>query len=386
MIKLSSHEQKILNLIKETPEVLSDPNIREKIANKNGMSEKTLRNRIGDLKRYGLIDEMGAKENIEDSSNTDMQKNLLILWKKRWFIIKNVGFVAIASIIITLLLPKWYSSQAIILSSDAGRFNLLSSLSPLPVADFGLSSISEDINKFIAILNSRSVKGNMVKKFDLINRYDKKNIEYAMVAFEDKMELEVTEEGTLKMSVVDKDPSIAKEMVDELLLQLDTINQRLSMDKGRYNREFLERRLIQARNELAIAEVQLKDFQKRTGIIDIVSQISAQYEAYGQLYTQEMQAYTELFSLRAQTEVQLKVSNATLNPDNPTLKKYNVMLSEQDKQLAQITTKLDKHLQEAILGLKENEYEQKHYDELGQIPKMIAFKSFPEFMTSLSIL
>ena len=388
MIKLSTHEQKILNLIKENPEILIDPNARKQIADEHGMTEKTLRNRIGDLKRYGLINNQGVINEIDDFSDNNMQKNLLLLWTKRKFILKNIGFVTVVSIIIALLLPKWYTSQAIILSSDAGRFSLLSSLSPIPVADFGLSSLSEDINKFIAILNSRSVKSHMVKKFDLINRYDEKDIEYAMITFEEKMEIEVTEEGTLKISVIDKDPLIAKKMVEELLIQLDNINQRLSMDKGRFNREFLEQRLNETKTDLAIAEIRLKDFQEKTGIIDIVSQISAQYEAYGQIYIQEMQvygqlynqemiAYTELYSLKAQTEIQLNVSKVTLNPNNPAVNRYEIMLNEQEKQLDLITSSLDKQLLNIILGLEKIEGKNL-INELEYLPTMINFDSFPE--------
>ena len=388
MIKLSTHEQKILNLIKENPEILIDPNARKQIADEHGMTEKTLRNRIGDLKRYGLINNQGVINEIDDFSDNNMQKNLLLLWTKRKFILKNIGFVTVVSIIIALLLPKWYTSQAIILSSDAGRFSLLSSLSPIPVADFGLSSLSEDINKFIAILNSRSVKSHMVKKFDLINRYDEKDIEYAMVAFEEKMEIEVTEEGTLKISVIDKDPLIAKKMVEELLIQLDNINQRLSMDKGRFNREFLEQRLNETKTDLALAEIRLKNFQEKTGIIDIVSQISAQYEAYGQIYIQEMQAYgqlynqemiayTELYTLKAQTEIQLNVSKVTLNPNNPAVKRYEIMLNEQEKQLDLITSSLDKQLLNIILGLEKIEGKNL-INELEYLPTMINFDSFPE--------
>lgn len=388
MIKLSSHEQKILNIIKENPEILTDPNVREKIAKKYGMTEKTLRNRIGDLKRYGLINDKGAKDEIHEYSETNMQKNLFILWREKWFITKNVGIVTITSIIIALLLPKWYSSEATILSSDAGRFNFLSSISPLPVADFGLSNISEDINKFIAILNSRSVKESMVNKYHLVDRYNKKDLEFAMIALEDKMELEVTEEGTLKISVIDKDPKIAKSMVVSLLAKLDSINQQLSMDKGRYNRQFLEQRINQTKTDLADAEIKLKDFQEKTGIIDIVSQISAQYEAYGQIYIQEMQAYgqlynqemiaySELYSLRAQTEIQLNVAKATLNPNNPAVKRYEVMLNEQDYQLNQITLSLDNQLHEIILGL-EKIGSNKIISELEHLPKMIIFDNFPE--------
>lgn len=387
MIKLSTHEQKILDLIKDNPEILTDPIIRKQVANQYGMTEKTLRNRIGDLKRYGLIDNKGVKDEIDEFSETNMQKNLFILWRKRRFVAKNVVIVAVASVIIALLLPKWYSSEATILSSGAGRFNILSSISPIPISDFGLSSISEDINTFIAILNSRSVKEYMVKKFDLVNRYDEKDLEFAMVAFEDKMELEVTEEGTLKISVIDKKPEIAKAMVVELLTKLDSVNQQLGMDKGRFNREFLEQRLNETKTDLAIAEIRLKDFQEKTGIIDIVSQISAQYEAYGQIYIQEMQAYgqlynqemiayTELYSLKAQTEIQLNVSKVTLNPNNPAVKRYEIMLNEQEKQLDLITSSLDKQLLDIISGFEKIEGKNL-INELEHLPTMINFDNFP---------
>ena len=388
MIKLSTHEQKILDLIKDNPEILTDPIIRKQVANQYGMTEKTLRNRIGDLKRYGLIDNKGVKDEIDEFSETNMQKNLFILWRKRRFVAKNVVIVAVASVIIALLLPKWYSSEATILSSGAGRFNILSSISPIPISDFGLSSISEDINTFIAILNSRSVKEYMVKKFDLVNRYDEKDLEFAMVAFEDKMELEVTEEGTLKISVIDKKPEIAKAMVVELLTKLDSVNQQLGMDKGRFNREFLEQRLNETKTDLAIVEIRLKDFQEKTGIIDIVSQISAQYEAYGQIYIQEMQAYgqlynqemiayTELYSLKAQTEIQLNVSKVTLNPNNPAVKRYEIMLNEQEKQLDLITSSLDKQLLDIILGFEKIEGKNL-INELEHLPTMINFDNFPD--------
>ena len=387
MIKLSTHEKKILDLIKDNPEILTDPIIRKQVANQYGMTEKTLRNRIGDLKRYGLIDNKGVKDEIDEFSETNMQKNLFILWRKKRFVAKNVVIVTVASVIIAFLLPKWYSSEATILSSGAGRFNILSSISPIPISDFGLSSISEDINTFIAILNSRSVKEYMVKKFDLINRYDEQDLEFAMVAFEDKMELEVTEEGTLKISVIDKKPEIAKAMVVELLTKLDSVNQQLGMDKGRFNREFLEQRLNETKTDLAIAEIMLKDFQEKTGIIDIVSQISAQYEAYGQIYIQEMQAYgqlynqemiayTELYSLKAQTEIQLNVSKVTLNPNNPAVKRYEIMLNEQEKQLDLITSSLDKQLLDIILGFEKIEGKNL-INELEHLPTMINFDNFP---------
>jgi len=111
-------------------------------------------------------------------------------------------------------------------------------------------------------------------------------------------------------------------------------------------------------------------------------------QAYGQLYNQEMIAYTELYTLKAQTEIQLNVSKVTLNPNNPAVNRYEIMLNEQEKQLDLITSSLDKQLLDIILGLEKiegkNLINELEYlptminNELEYLPTMINFDNFPE--------
>jgi capsule polysaccharide export protein KpsE/RkpR len=99
-------------------------------------------------------------------------------------------------------------------------------------------------------------------------------------------------------------------------------------------------------------------------------------QAYGQLYNQEMIAYTELYSLKAQTEIQLNVSKVTLNPNNPAVMRYEIMLNEQEKQLDLITSSLDKQLLDIILGFEKIEGKNL-INELEHLPTMINFDNFP---------
>ena len=293
-IKLSPHEEKILSIVKEHPEIVSDPHERKRVAEMNGMAEKTLRNRIADLKRYGVLDNDEKKRNENFDEESILNNNILLFWSNRKFITRNTSIIALVSLVVSLLLPKWYESKAVILSSGAGKFNFLSAISPIPVSDFGLSTINEDINNFIAILQSRSVKEHMVNRFNLVEKYSQPDIEYAMEVFEEKMLLEVTEEGTLEISIIDKDPNIAKQMVDEVLFLLDQTNQNLGMEAGRYNREFLEKRLNKNEAELEQAELDLKAFQENTGIIDLVTQLSSTMQMSAQAYNSIFETYTVL--------------------------------------------------------------------------------------------
>jgi len=313
-INLSPHEKKIFSLVEKHPTIVSDPVERKRIAELNGMSEKTLRNRLADLKRYGVIgDKRKSKKNVTLPETKVLQGNVLLFWNSRRFIFKNTIIVTGIALIISLLLPKWYASKAVVLSSGAGQFNFLSSISPIPVADFGLSTINEDINNFIAILQSRTVKEYMVNKFNLVDRYKQRDIEFAMEAFEEKMELEVTEEGTLEISIIDKDPLVAKQMVSETLFMLDQINQNIGMEAGKYNREFLERRLNQNKHDLEKAEFALKTFQEKTGIIDLVAQLSSTMQMSAQAYNSIFEAYTALYAKKIETETELAVAKTTLS-------------------------------------------------------------------------
>lgn len=371
-INLSPHEKKILSLVEKHPTIVSDPVERKRIAELNGMTEKTLRNRLGDLKRYGVIGQQTRGQKTSTQDNEVLTDNLLLFWTNRRLIIKNTLIVAFVSLIVSLLLPKWYASKAVVLSSGAGKFNFLSSISPIPVADFGLSTINEDINNFIAILQSRTVKEYMVNKFNLVERYKQRDIEYAMEAYEEIMELEVTEEGTLEISIIDKDPKVAKQMVSEALIMLDQINQNIGMEAGRYNREFLEKRLNQNQNDLEKAELALKAFQEKTGIIDLVAQLSSTMQMTAQAYNSIFQAYTELYAKKIETETQLAVAKTTLSINNPTLMQLEILLNEQKRQLEQLMIKLDEKLQYLLSNITPSQV-----DKIPNIEFSVSFNSLP---------
>ena len=371
-INLSPHEKKIFSLVEKHPTIISDPVERKRVAELNGMSEKTLRNRLADLKRYGVIGDKSHSKKVTVPETEVLQGNVLLFWNSRKFIFKNTIIVTSVALIVSLLLPKWYASKAVVLSSGAGQFNFLTSISPIPVADFGLSTINEDINNFIAILQSRTVKEYMVNKFNLVDRYKQRDIEFAMEAFEEKMELEVTEEGTLEISIIDKDPIVAKQMVSEALIMLDQINQNIGMEAGRYNREFLEKRLSQNENNLEKAELDLKIFQEKTGIIDLVAQLSSTMQMSAQAYNSIFDAYTELYAKKIETETQLAVAKTTLSINNPTLMQLEKLLNEQTFQLEQLMIELDAKLQYLLSSITPTQV-----DNIPNIEFSVSFNSLP---------
>ncbi len=77
MVDLTEHEKRIFDIIKQNPDVVNSKEVRTEIADNIGMSEKTLRNRIGDLKRYGLLDGTDDKKSKPTSSGSKENSNEL---------------------------------------------------------------------------------------------------------------------------------------------------------------------------------------------------------------------------------------------------------------------------------------------------------------------
>ena len=89
MVNLTEHERKVYDLIQQYPEILTDREVRSKIAGQNGMTEKTLRNRIGELRRFGLVTKDGSSKEL--ANQADEHDNIFLLWKRRKFITKMLS-------------------------------------------------------------------------------------------------------------------------------------------------------------------------------------------------------------------------------------------------------------------------------------------------------
>ena len=328
-MKLTPHEEKVLKLIKQHPEIVDDHSAREKIAQLHGFTEKTLRNRIGDLKKYGLINSNDIL-NGEIDSDVALYYNFRLIWRKKRLIFINTFLITILSVIISFLLPNWYSSTAVIITSGSSATNFLSMVSGLPIGDLGMSSFNVDISTYIAILESRSVKENIIRKFELISRYKDKDIEYALGTLSDNTEITVSEEGTLILRVFDKDPIVARNMAIQYLVLLDSINQQFGRDKGKSNRLFLEERLNQNKIDLKNTEENLRNFQEEYGVIDIPAQIMANIEEYARIH-----------AVKVETEIQQQIYSQLLNKDDPKLLQNEILLSELNDKLQRVANSGD---------------------------------------------
>ncbi|MDQ7053536.1 MAG: GNVR domain-containing protein [candidate division KSB1 bacterium] len=234
---------------------------------------------------------------------------------------------ATISVVISLLLPKWYKASARLLppKPDSELFGLGSLENMVPFAGLNLFGQDDEILQLLAILQSRTMLNQIINEYDLQNRYNVENIEEAREALLDNCEFEIEENGTLLISVYDKKPEIAASMANRFAALLDSLNIHFKTRKARQNRIFIENRLRKAEQILAEAEKRFKEFQETYGAIALPEQTKAAIEAAATLQA-------EIYAV----EVELSVKEHSLSPKHYTVVQLRRQLEGLKKKLEEL--------------------------------------------------
>ncbi|MDZ7765237.1 MAG: Wzz/FepE/Etk N-terminal domain-containing protein [Melioribacteraceae bacterium] len=117
--------------------------------------------------KFSAISSGKLMANEEKRSFLDFLK---ILTKWRRSLLLNFVLVAVISVIISLLLPKWYKASSLVMAPQTGASSMggLSALmSNLPLGGLGLSAGSGNENGLHGILKSRTIADSVIDKYNL---------------------------------------------------------------------------------------------------------------------------------------------------------------------------------------------------------------------------
>jgi len=236
----------------------------------------------------------------------------LLRWKR--LILVNTLIVAAASVVVALLLPKWYQSTASVFPPEeealpATSLSGLMSVASLAAGRSSLPLLASPSDVLAAVLESRSVSAEIIERFDLLRVYKADTMEDALESLGRNVRIRVGSEGVVRVRVLDKSAQRAADMANAYVELLDRVNREKRNVSARQAREFIERRLAQNRVELAAAEDSLRSLQERTGAVLPEEQVRT-------LIASAADAQAELL-LR---EVDLSVLRAQVGPDHPDLR------------------------------------------------------------------
>jgi tyrosine-protein kinase Etk/Wzc len=296
----------------------------------------------------------------------------LAKWKK--FIFAFTLLATLLAVIMSFILPKWYRSSATLLppksSSVLGGLGgvsaLLKDFTPISSKVGGQSAAYN----YLSILESRKAEESVINRFGLMQEYGIQNnsMEDAMKELENNYAVELNDGGSLLISMEDKDSVRAAEMVNFMVQTLNSISIELGTTEARSNRMFLEKRVLENKDSLHQAELQLKSFQESHGIMILPEETKSLIGGLGDLYAR-----------KTRLDIEIALLKKTVGEENPAYIQARMEAGEIDKKLGtypaigmeSFRLYRDLVIQQKILELLVPLYEQARIEEQKDMPVMV---------------
>ena len=232
-------------------------------------------------------------------------RRLVSLARWRRLIIVNTLVVAVAAVIVSLLLPKWYRSTASVFPPEEEGLSLHSLSSLVAATSLGtgrpnLPIMATPSDIYGAILRSRSVREEIIHRYDLMKAYKVQTMDEALEILKSRARLRVGTEGIVSLTVIDQDPAKAARMANDFMVLLDERARERRRNSAGAVRVFLEGRVAQCRDSLQVVENRLQRIQEETGIVSPEDQTRSLVENAVQIDLGRRMREVELGMLRAQ--------------------------------------------------------------------------------------
>ena len=242
----------------------------------------------------------------------DLLDCLLVITRNRWLIFKNVLVITLLSLIISLIIPKKFKPTATLFPVGTEGGGISSLLSGYSLNVFERSVVIPEA--FRVILRSQGLYDALIEKYDLFEVYDAKYKEQIYLKLEENIQLDVDREigigyspiAAINVSVIDKKPERATEMTNFCVTYLYNKVKDLNSYYVDKKFKFVEDRYLKSLSEMNSAEMRMKSFQDKYGLIELDEQIKLM-----------IQSLAELEAEKEKLEIELGVVAKSLGPSNP---------------------------------------------------------------------
>ena len=286
--------------------------------------------------------------NSPDKEKTKKFEDLLIvLVKYRRTIFINVLIITIASVIISLLIPNKYTATSSFISpkKKGGVFGDIAGFSST-IKDLSktlggrLGTVTDEAYNYLVILQSRTASEKVIKKFNLREVYEidkDKPYEDVIKELESNVDFNIEDEGNIVISVTDEVPKRSSEMANYYVQIVNEMSVELGVTESRNNRQFIEKRFIQAQTDIANIEDSLENFSRKYNVMALEEQMKAAIEVAA-----KVKAELEI----AKLEQTILLRN--YGEDSPIVKDASLKVSELNNQLANLKFGEDKNLKSSL--------------------------------------
>jgi uncharacterized protein involved in exopolysaccharide biosynthesis len=256
----------------------------------------------------------------------------IVVARHRRRILLAVLVITLLGLLLAFLLPVRYTATTSVLppqqgaSAGSALLSQLSALNPLVGIAGGSLGLKNPSELQVALMKSRTVEDAMIVRFHVMEQYHLKRMSDARTKLEKVIDIESsTKDPLIRISATDPDPQRATDLANGYVEEFRRLSATLAVTEASQRRIFFEEQLRQAKDELAVAEEDLKKTEQKTGLIQLDSQARAAIETVA--------------SLRAQItakEVQISGMRLSATAENPQLAVEEQQLEALQDQLAKI--------------------------------------------------
>jgi len=224
---------------------------------------------------------------------------LIVLIKRKTFLLINFVVIFMVAIGISMLLPKSYKSTVVFIppgQSTSGFLSMLSNSAPIDI----LTGSKFSKRQYVSLLHSRELREQLINKFNLIEIYKlqkmSNSLDLALKVVDKTIVIKEQEEGGLgitdileiELTVIDGNAQRASDMANYLY---DLLKKKvIEVNQLEYvlQIEFLIKQMSSEDSLLVNARKDLKSFQINNRMYDIPSQVKLTVSALSQLEADKM--------------------------------------------------------------------------------------------------
>jgi tyrosine-protein kinase Etk/Wzc len=245
---------------------------------------------------------------------------------------KLISLVTMAAtligLVVALLIPPTFTARTTLLppQGQSGVSAAAASLGAL-AATLGAGSLAKTPEElYIGLLKTDAVADALIDRFNLRERYKAKLAQDARTALASSSRFTADRKSSLiTVEVDEKDPAFAAQLANAYVEQLRKLMTRIAVTEAQQRRTYFEQQIDKAKNDLANAELAMKQAQERSGLLSLDAQTQTTIASAAQIRAQIVTR-----------EVQARALQPYAGPDNVELRKILSELSSLKAQLARI--------------------------------------------------
>jgi uncharacterized protein involved in exopolysaccharide biosynthesis len=246
----------------------------------------------------------------------------LIVLARYWRLI--VGIVVGGTVLVlayTFVMPQTYSASGVLFPPEKSQGINMSTLLQGNGAGFDLKALSQNSSSevFARILNSRSMGDSLVRRLDLLHRFemDSSERQIAIDLVISNLNVTTDKQGMIEVeyeaktgffsgdSAQKEAATFAAAIVNNAIDVLDKLNQQKMVTRARRSREFLGVQKERKRHELDSIQHALQEFQQKNKAVALDKQLDA-----------AISSMVEIESQIQKLELEIGRAEVDLNPDS----------------------------------------------------------------------